>query len=286
MENEDKSTEKEKEVSSPQGETPQSKDEEVRSKSESDSELPDCCQTPKGKKPSGLWQGIAYGIIPHIGCIGFIIAAVLGATVLMQFFRPVLMNRYIFHYLILISIGFATLSSFFYLKKHKSLSWQGIKKRKGYLYTMYGSTIGINLILFFLIFPYMANITGNVSALELGGLSTLALSVDIPCPGHAPLISSEVKTINGVEGSQFSFPNDFEVYYNPSLTSEQEILALEVFEEYPATVLEQNANTVSQVQQTQPQAQPAGGGGSCSGGCGGSASCGGSCGSPSCSLAN
>ncbi|MAE49259.1 hypothetical protein CMI48_00360 [Candidatus Pacearchaeota archaeon] len=238
---------------------------------------PDCCQPTNqnnnSKNPSALKQGILYGLIPHIGCIAFIVAAVLGATVLMQLFKPLLMNRYIFHYLILISAGFATLSSFFYLKKHNSLSIEGIKRKEGYLYTMYGTTIGINLILFFLIFPYTANITGSVSALELTGLSTLAISVDIPCPGHAPLISREVKTIDGVQGSQFSFPNDFEVYYDPLETSEQEILSLEVFQEYPATRLSPEP---SQPQQVPTQA------GSCSGGCGGAGSCGGGCGSPSC----
>lgn len=196
--------------------------------------LPPCCSKPD-KKPEGIWQGIAYGLIPHTGCIIFIIASILGATVLMQLFKPILMNEYIFYYLILISIGFATLSSYFYLKKHDSLSLEGIKKKKSYLFTMYGLTIGINLILFFLAFPFLANITGNVSALEIEGLSSLSITVDIPCPGHAPLISNELKTINGVKGSKFNFPNKFDVYYDSSKTSQQEILSLNVFNTYKAT---------------------------------------------------
>jgi len=235
--------------------------------------LPDCCKPKKEYKGNNPLMGIAYGIIPHLGCILFIIAAVLGATVLMQFFRPLLMNRYIFHYLILISIGFATLSSFLYLRKNKFLSWEGIKKKKGYLSIMYGSTVGINLILFILIFPFLANITGNVTAEEIPGASVLSISVDIPCPGHAPLISNEVKTVEGVKGSEYSFPNDFEVYYDPSITSEEEILSLEVFDEYPATLI----GEASEAREVQPRSTSSGGG-SCGGSCGGGGGCGCGCG--------
>tara|TARA_Y100000310_G_scaffold122852_1_gene121575 strand:+ start:5395 stop:6165 length:771 start_codon:yes stop_codon:yes gene_type:complete len=244
-------------------------------------ELPDCCKpntdNDKESKKKGIIQGIIYGTIPHIGCIMFIIGAVLGATILMQFFRPLLMNRYIFHYLIGISFIFATISSFLYLRKHKRLSWQGIKSKKAYLSIMYGSTIGINLILFLFIFPLIANVTSSVSAVEISDSSLLEISVDIPCPGHAPLITSELKTINGVKGSEYSFPNDFEVYYDSSITSEQEILSLEVFEEYSATIIGEE-----QIKQTTTKTSSSSAG-TCGGGCGGAGSCGGSCGSPTCS---
>jgi uncharacterized membrane protein YgcG len=236
----------------------------------------DCCDDKKSEKRSGLWQGIIYGTIPHIGCIMFIVGSVLGVTVLMKYFRPFLMNRYFFHYLIVISLGFATLSSFLYLRKNKSLSLEGIKRKKGYLYIMYGSTVGINLVLFLLVFPYLANVTGGVIG-STDDLSMLKISVDIPCPGHAPLISSEVKTIEGVKGSQYSFPNDFEVYYDSSETTKKEILGLEVFEEYPATVLDESVIGYSEIKQTSTSTQSSGGCGcgSCGGGGG---SCGGSCG--------
>ena len=188
--------------------------------------LPDCCKPRKKYEGKNPLTGMAYGIIPHIGCIMFIIGVVLGTTILTQFFRPFLMNKYIFHYLILISIGFATFSSFLYLKKNKALSWQGIKNKKGYLSIMYGSTLGINLILFFLVFPFLANIIGGVSAVEISTSSLLGISVDIPCPGHAPLISNEVKTIEGVKGSEYSFPNKFDIYYDSYKTNEKEILSL------------------------------------------------------------
>jgi hypothetical protein len=238
-------------------------------------DLPDCCGPKKEYKGDSPLRGLLYGLIPHTGCILFIVAAILGSTILMQFFRPLLMNRYIFHYLILISIGFASVSSFIYLRKHKCLSLEGIKSKKGYLTVMYGSTVGINLILFILIFPMLANITGNVSAEDVGGLAMLEISVDIPCPGHAPLISNEVKTVYGVEGSDYSFPNNFKVYYDSSKTSKKKILALEVFDEYPAEVLSEEVGTSYGVTPTASL-------GSCSGGCGGPGTCGGSCGSPSC----
>ena len=240
----------------------------------------DCCdgedkKDGKSAKHKGLWQGIIYGTIPHIGCIMFIVGSVLGVTILMKYFRPLLMNRYFFHYLIVISLGFATLSSILYLRKNKSLSWEGIKRKKGYLYIMYGSTVGINLVLFLLVFPYLANVTGGVIG-STDDLSMLKISVDIPCPGHAPLISSEVKTIVGVKGSEYSFPNDFEVYYDSSETTKKEILGLEVFEEYPATVLGEDLVSYNKIEQTSTSTQKSGGCGC--GGCGGGGSCGGSCG--------
>ena len=237
---------------------------------------PCVCQKP-GKGNRNIMQGIAYGLIPHIGCIAFIIGSILGVTILMQFFRPILMDRYIFHYLILISVGFATLSSVLYLRKNKCLSWDGIKRKKGYLSVMYGSTIGINLILFFFIFPLLANVSLTGAVIYDGNpenLETISLSVSISCPGHAPLISNELKTIEGVIDTKFSFPNNFDVKYDNTKTNLQEILSLEVFEEYTAKVLETSQNDNINVQQ----------GGTCAGGCGGSASCGGSCGSPTCSL--
>jgi len=194
-------------------------------------ELPDCC-----KKDNGVAKGIFYGLIPHVGCIIFVLASILGSTLFMQFFKPLLMNKNIFYYLIAISLGFAIFSSFLYLKKNKMLSLEGIKKKKGYLAMMFGLTIGINLVLFLFVFPLLAN-TGYVSA-ETGDLSLLKISVAIPCSGHASLITSELKTIDGVNSTKFSLPNNFDVYYDSSKTSKNEILSLDVFEEYRAKVLE------------------------------------------------
>lgn len=237
-----------------------------------------------GKK--GIVEGIMYGLIPHIGCIAFLIGSIFGVTFLMKFFKPLLLSRYFFHILILISLLFATASAFFYLRKNGFLSFAGIRRKWGYLATMYGSTIGVNLLLFLFIFPLLANvtvsspgtgensITGAVAGInsQNAGLASIQLKVDIPCPGHAPLISQELKTISGVSEIQFSFPNNFDVSYDPAKTSKQEILALDVFKTYPASVAgESSPQAVRQaVKPTAAPSTPLASSGGC--GCG---SCGG-----------
>ena len=83
-------------------------------------ELPSCCVNKKTS--NGLGKGLVYGLIPHIGCVLFIIGAVLGSNILIQFFKPLLMNKNIFYYLIFISIVFASFSSYLYLRKNKMCS--------------------------------------------------------------------------------------------------------------------------------------------------------------------
>jgi copper chaperone CopZ len=201
-------------------------------------------------KRKTILQGLVYGLIPHIGCIAFIIGSVLGVTVLTHFFKPLLMNRYFFYILILISLAFATLSSVLYLKRNGILSLAGIRRKWKYLFTMYGSTIGINLLLFMLIFPLIANVSmsspvagASVEVKNNEGadsISSIKLKVDIPCPGHAPLISQELKSIDGITDIKFTFPNVFDVKYDSTKTSKQQILSLEVFKTYKATVFNES----------------------------------------------
>lgn len=244
-----------------------------------------CCKKTVKKKNTGFLVGIAYGLIPHIGCIAFILGSIFGVTVLMQFFKPLLMNRYFFHILILISLMFATISSVLYLKKQGLLTLQGAKRKWKYLSGMYGSTIAINLILFMLIFPLLANVsiaspTGATVGVPSSGnsLSLIKLQVDIPCPGHAPLISGELRSITGVEGIQYTFFNYFDVAYDSTKTSKQEMLSLEVFQEYPAIVIDEvialSESDIKQITQ-QPAGQPTSTRGcGCGGGsCGGAGSC-------------
>jgi copper chaperone CopZ len=77
----------------------------------------------------------------------------------------------------------------------------------------------------------LANNVNNTST------ATLALKVDIPCPGHAPLITGELKKIYGVVAVKFNWPNKFDVVYDTAKTSKQEILALNIFNEYPAIAI-------------------------------------------------
>ncbi|MEM4330515.1 MAG: heavy-metal-associated domain-containing protein [Candidatus Pacearchaeota archaeon] len=205
------------------------------------------CICQKKEKRSFL-EGIMYGLIPHIGCIVFIIGSIAGVTILMQVFRSFLLNRYFFHILFFISLLFATISSFLYLKKSKLLSFEGIKKKKKYLITLYGSTIGINFLLFMVVFPLLANVSVGSSTIDENSelisktYSVLKLKVDIPCPGHAPLISSDLKRLEGIKEVKFTFPDIFVITYDTAKTKKERILSLEVFNSYTATILEESSN--------------------------------------------
>lgn len=197
----------------------------------------DCCQKGQRKESKGFLSGIFYGLIPHTGCIAFIVFTVLGVTTATAFLKPLLLSPFFFYLLIGLSFVFATISAVIYLKKGDLLSLDGIKKKRGYLSVLYGSSIGINLLLFMVIFPIVANMTSGTptSSFSSVGLSEITLKVDIPCPGHAPLINDELKGIEGVKSVKFRFPNYFDVNYDPAKTSQKEILSLKVFDAYPAT---------------------------------------------------
>jgi len=208
-------------------------------------ESQDCCQKIEQKESKGFLSGLIYGIVPHIGCIAFILASIFGVTAATELFKPLLMNPYFFYILILLSFSFATISSVLYLRKNGLLSSSGMKRKWKYLSTMYGSTIGVNLLFFMVIFPLLANVStaqpNGILAIN-NGLSLIQLQVDIPCPGHASLITDELKKIDSVSGIQFSLPNVFNVTYDNSKTSKQQILELEVFKTYKATVLSESSN--------------------------------------------
>ena len=209
-------------------------------------------QPKTGAKPkSSLKQGIVYGLIPHIGCIGFVAASILGVTFAVELFKPLLMNPWFFYILIAISLIFATISTMFYLNRNGILSTKGIMRKKKYIGTMYASTVAINLLFFLVIFPLTANFavagpannaTGAFALNDAGdsGLSKITLAVQIPCSGHAPLISGELKKLPGISGITFSPPNLFEVSYDPAKVTKQQILGLEVFKTYPATVTKES----------------------------------------------
>ncbi len=197
------------------------------------------------KTDNSLISGLTFGLMPHIGCIGFIVASILGSTLLITYFRPILLNQYFFHILIALSFLFATIGTYLYLRKNNLVSIAGISKKRNYISIMYGTTIGINLLLLFVIFPAVANFdvgffSTNYSNNNLsnGENSIIKLAVDIPCSGHAALISGDIKTINGVSGVRYSMPNIFEVAYVAPATK-QDLLNLEIFDTYKATVLEE-----------------------------------------------
>jgi hypothetical protein len=186
--------------------------------------------------------GIMYGLLPHTGCILFILFTILGVTAATFFIKPLLMSSYFFYILIALSFVFATISAMIYLKRIGILSVNGIKSKWRYLSILYGTTIAINIILFMAVFPYAANATSNqdITGAAVGlqkESSIIVLKVDIPCPGHAPLITDELKKLQGIGDIKFSLPNQFEISYDNSIASKQKILELEIFKEFKATVI-------------------------------------------------
>lgn len=219
----------------------------------------------ESKKEKGILTGLIYGLVPHIGCIAFIIFSILGVTFMTSILKPFLLNPYFFHILVALSFVFATISAFFYFKKQGfitlnrnrdglelSLLPSGIKRKWKYLLTLYGTTIAVNLVLFMLIFPVLttldveeglsltaiASVFGSAEIEGENSLPSIILEVDIPCPGHAPLITGELRTVQGVENIRYRFPNRFIVNYNPDKTSKEQILALDVFNTYKAIIID------------------------------------------------
>lgn len=246
------------------------------------------------KKSDGVKQGILYGLVPHLGCIGFIVFSVLGVAGGAAVFRPLLLKPYFFHLMVAMSFVFASISAVAYLRNNDSLSLSGIKKRGNYLLTLYGTTMMINILLVTVVFPYAANIAPAVNATPspntrepteittlaapstATALTTLSIAVDIPCTGHAPLISDELRKLRGVSSVGFSPPNVFEIKYTTEQISRNEILALDIFREYPATsqstqevaaATPQDSQNVTAENNSTQQA-------CCSGGCSGCSKCG------------
>ncbi|MFA6889152.1 MAG: hypothetical protein WC254_06675 [Candidatus Woesearchaeota archaeon] len=206
---------------------------------------PHCCQSKdenQNNETKGLKQGIVYGLIPHIGCIVFLLLSILGVTTATAFFRPLLASSYIFYGLIGMSLVFATLSAVVYLKRLNMLSVEGIKAKSQYLMILFGTTVFINIFLFMVVFPYTANINfgngliGSTVASDIA-TDTLSIAVDIPCTGHASLIKQDIMALTGVSNVEFKSPNIFTVSYDAAKVSQQQILALEIFQSYAATIV-------------------------------------------------
>lgn len=192
------------------------------------------------KDKKDLWlSSILAGLVPHTFCILFVLLSILGATTAMAFLKPFLLQKNFFYFLIILSFAFATLSALFYLAKNGILSWPGVKRKWQYLGLMYGLTILTNLALFLLIFPAMANFNRNPGPVLSIAVQTkeVVLQVEIPCSGHASLITNELKKNQGIESVVFALPNTFRLTYNAAVTSEEGILDQEIFQSFKATVL-------------------------------------------------
>lgn len=194
-----------------------------------------CCKETNYKKNKGALSGILYGLIPHAFCIAFILLSVIGAVTAAAFLKKILITPYFFQFLIFISLLLATISSAIYLRKTGCSCFSDIKKRWKYIITLYSTTILVNLLMLFVVFPALANINSGIIDQEKYQ-ANLSISVQIPCSGHAPLIIDELKKETGVGSVKFRTPNSFEIQYNPDEISREKIISLGIFKTFKAEI--------------------------------------------------
>jgi hypothetical protein len=211
------------------------------------SQKPACCQ-PVEKKGKGLVAGLLYGLIPHTFCIAFILLSVIGATAAATLLRSILLVPYLFQMMIGLSLAFATFSAVIYLRRQEQLSLAGVRNKWRYLGLLYGTTIALNLLLFLVVFPAVANATPRVqaqgvpangqavSALAVQSANTkqVILEVQIPCSGHASLISGDLYLLKGVLSVNYQEPKRFVVDYDSDAVTLEQILGLEIFKSFAA----------------------------------------------------
>lgn len=200
-----------------------------------DCESKSCCQPTAGKKPQGFWQGLLYGLLPHTFCILFIVFSIVGSVAGATLASRFLLIPYFFQFLILLSFIFALISAFFYLKRSGRLDWLGIKKSWKYLLILFGSTLAVNLVLFYGIFPAVANFDNGQA---LSGDQTLVLTVALPCSGHAPLVTQDLLTQPGINSVKYRLANNsFVISYDPLSVTVEQILRREIFKEFKAEIV-------------------------------------------------
>lgn len=202
-----------------------------------------CCKKEAGENKS-LLSGILLGILPHSFCLAFALFSIIGAVSASSFLKKFLLVQNFFLILVLVSLLLATLSSAIYLKRNDCLCASGIKNKWKYLFTLYFSTLLVNLLMFFIILPSLANADFQTKALSNSPsessqaifLTELSIQVQVPCSGHASLIIDEIKKNSAVQSVAFSLPNTFRIKYDPLKTTPEKILSLEIFKTFPATL--------------------------------------------------
>lgn len=192
----------------------------------------------KLEKKNLFISGVIAGLLPHTFCVLFILFSVLGATAFSALLKPILLDKNFFYYLIAVSFVFATLSAALFLAKNEILSAAGVKRKWRYLALMYTSTILINLFLMFVVFRSSANFNSGRILSSTYRTEEVVLEVEIPCPGHAMVVTDDLKRINGIESVSFTLPNIFKISYDESKTTTEEILALDIFKTFKAKIIE------------------------------------------------
>ena len=90
-------------------------------------------------------------------------------------------------------------------------------------------------VLFFAIFPAVANFNNGEA---IAGDKILVLSVALPCPGHAPLVTQDLLSQPGVSSATYELNNnDFIVSYDAQRVSAEQILARKIFTEFKAKII-------------------------------------------------
>ena len=190
-----------------------------------------CCQNNRSRRQGAL-SGIFSGLIPHTFCIAFIILSLIGAVSGATLAKKFLMIPYFFLFLTILSLISATLAAFFHLKKNNCCNRRGIKKKYKYLATLYSVTIITNILVAYLIIPALISEPDRQVKYGANQLALTSIEVQIPCPGHAPLIIDELEKVSGVKNVSFQAPRTFKVAYNSEETSLDNIKTTEIFKTF------------------------------------------------------
>lgn len=189
--------------------------------------------------------GLIYGILPHSFCIAFVVFAFLGSVTMTSFVGKFLLIQNFFYILVLISLIFATISAIIYLRKQNCFCLSGIRKKWKYLSILFFVTIFSNLFIFKIIMPVLAKVeieTENKEVLANNDFSEILISVEIPCAGHSFLIIDEINKNFKDVFVKFQEPNEFLIKYDKKSLNKEDILNLEVFKTYKATIVQEDLN--------------------------------------------
>ncbi|MFA6797538.1 MAG: MerC domain-containing protein [Candidatus Paceibacterota bacterium] len=174
---------------------------------------------------SSIGKGILFSIIPHIGCIAFAVLMITGVGLGTAFLKNFLSSKWIFPASIILSFVIASVYSYLYFKK------QCCTNKVRHISILFSSMILVNVLLFYVVFPWMTNIKSGQNIALASNLSELRIQVEIPCTGHAPLIVYELKKA-GVSDVTFSDPDTFDIKYDSTKITPEQIKGLQLFEDF------------------------------------------------------
>lgn len=195
-----------------------------------------CCVKTKTIEGNNIVRAIGYSILPHTFCIAFILFSVIGAVSATAFLKNFLIIPYFFEFLMGVSLLLATISGAIYLKRANCLCFSGIKTKWKYITILYFTMILVNVMMFTVVFPTMANINNDKTESTGQYSANLLIAVKIPCTGHAQLIIDEIKADKGVGTVSFRSPNKFNIKYDPTQTSPIKISSMEIFKTFETVI--------------------------------------------------